>query len=60
MVVLFFGTDRTRLTGRLALLSMSRANSGQVAGLADKNLLQHIDLARILFDRVIPRGRKAR
>jgi hypothetical protein len=37
-----------------------RANSGQVADLADKNLLRHITLARILFDRVTPRGRQAR
>jgi hypothetical protein len=34
-------------------------NSGQVADLARKNLVQHIDLARILFDQAIPPDQKA-
>jgi hypothetical protein len=43
-----------------AEITSTRANSGQVADLADKNLLKHIDWARIIFDRVTPHGRKAR
>jgi hypothetical protein len=40
--------------------SGTRANPAKVEDFGDKDLLQHIDLARILFGEVIPLRRDAR
>jgi hypothetical protein len=37
-----------------------RANPAKIEDFGDKDLLQHIDLARILFGEVIPPRREAR
>ena len=49
----------THQDGR-AMNTRSRANPAKVEDLGDKDLLQHIDLARILFGEVIPLRRDAR
>jgi hypothetical protein len=41
-------------------LQPPRANPAKVEDFGDKDLLQHIDLARILFSEVIPLRRDAR
>jgi hypothetical protein len=38
----------------------ARANPSKVEDFGDRDLLQHIDLARILFGEVIPPSREAR
>ena len=39
---------------------MSRANPAKVEDSCDKDLLQHIDLARFLFGEMVPFRREAR
>jgi hypothetical protein len=45
---------------RIGRTERARANPAKVEDFGDKDLLQHIDLARILFGEVIPLRREAR